>query len=179
MTEEAAARGVDSETGGVIGVVSILVKVVVQIAMSGDDVRLSIALFVWSDSGEQNERRLARLEYLARPQQILRIRVDVVRTENYEIVIDLIGGSGDRVCEPEWLCLLYSTDRNTKITRRKKLNNPLRKMSHNDRDLLNPDRLQRLNRSLEQRPPLNLDQRFGYVTTHPCRFPSRGNNPIH
>ena len=59
MAEEDAAGGVDSESGRVVTVSSILVKIVVQIAMSGNDIRLSISLLVWSNSGEQDESGFA------------------------------------------------------------------------------------------------------------------------
>src|SRR5690242_20301849 len=117
--------------------------------MSRDDVRLSIALLVWRHSREQDERRFSRLKYLPCAFQIFRIRVDVIRTENYEIVVDLIGGSSDRVCKPERLFLISSADLHSKIVRREILNDSLAKVPDHDHNLRNADRFQRLDRSLE------------------------------
>ena len=122
MTEEDAPSGVDSESGRVVTIVSILVKIVIQISMSGNDVRLSISLLVWSNCGEQDESGFPRLEYIASPSQDRSIRIDIIRAQNYKIVIDLNGGSGDRVCEPKGIFLMRGADRNSKVSRREKLN---------------------------------------------------------
>src|ERR1044072_9727609 len=105
--------------------------------MSGNDVRLSVALFVWGDGGEKNKCRLARLEYLPRPREVFSVRINVIRTKHHEIIFNLIRGSRDRMCEPQRLFLLFRANLNPKIPRRQKLNNALAKMRNHHDDFRN------------------------------------------
>ena len=71
-------------------------------------------MFVGRDGCEQDERRAARVEDLASARQIGFVGVDIVRAENDEVVVDLIRGGGDCVCETERLLLVCEFVQNNK-----------------------------------------------------------------
>src|SRR2546423_2495054 len=96
--EENAAGGVDIESGSVVTVISIVVKISVEVAMRDSEKRLAVALRVGGNGGEQNECRPEGSEDIASSPQIVFIGEDIIGAEDYEIVIEFFGSSGNRMC---------------------------------------------------------------------------------